>query len=116
MVPVVEAGKVAAASRTDVGALTGALELFKTLSSEVRLSVVLELGSGPRCVHELADALRARGREVSQPLLSQHLRVLRDAGLVTTTRRGAEVTYQMADEHVGHIVGDAMRHSEEERR
>ena len=68
---------------------------------------------GPLCVHELKAALEASGCGVSQPLLSQHLKVLREAGLVTTTRRRTEITYQLADAHVGHIVNDAIRHSQE---
>jgi DNA-binding transcriptional ArsR family regulator len=94
--------------------LAGAVDLLKALASPIRLATVVELGEGPRCVHELQTSLEASGRTVSQPLLSQHLKVLRDAGLVTTTRRGAEITYQLADDHVGHIVDDAIRHSQEE--
>ena len=95
-------------------ALAGAADLLKALASPVRLAAVVELSDGPRCVHEIQSALKATGRQVSQPLLSQHLRVLRDAGLVMTTRRGTEITYQLADAHVGHIVNDAIRHSQEE--
>jgi DNA-binding transcriptional ArsR family regulator len=94
--------------------LSGAADLLKALASPVRLATVVELSVGPRCVHDLQTALQASGREVSQPLLSQHLKVLRDAGLVTTTRRGTEITYQLADAHVGHIVNDAIRHSRED--
>jgi ArsR family transcriptional regulator, zinc-responsive transcriptional repressor len=111
-------GDVATASRTQPGgtdALTRAVDLLKALASPVRLAVIVELGTAPRCVHELSDALRDGGREVSQPLMSQHLRVLRDAGLVTTTRRATEVTYQLADSHIGDIVDNAIRHSQEER-
>lgn len=95
-------------------ALAGAVELFKAVASPVRLAVVVELATGPRCVHELSDALRAGGRPVSQPLLSQHLKVLRDVGLVTTARRATEVAYHLADEHVARIVRDAIRHAEED--
>lgn len=95
-------------------ALAGAVELLKALATPVRLAVVMELAVAPRCVHELQSGLQAAGREVSQPLLSQHLRVLRQAGLVSTTRRGSEITYQLVDTHVGHIVNDAIRHSQEE--
>jgi DNA-binding transcriptional ArsR family regulator len=94
--------------------LAGAVDLLKALASATRLATVVELGEGPRCVHELQTSLEAAGRTVSQPLLSQHLKVLREAGLVTTTRRGTEITYQLADAHVGHIVNDAIRHSQEE--
>jgi DNA-binding transcriptional ArsR family regulator len=95
-------------------ALAGAADLLKALASPVRLATVVELSEGPHCVHEIQTALETSGREISQPLLSQHLKVLRDAGLVTTTRRGTEITYQLADAHVGHIVNDAIRHSQEE--
>ncbi len=95
--------------------LAAAVDLLKALASGVRLAAVVELGEGPRCVHELQTLLEASGRTVSQPLLSQHLKVLREAGLVTATRRGTEITYQLADAHVGHIVNDAIRHSQEEK-
>jgi ArsR family transcriptional regulator, zinc-responsive transcriptional repressor len=94
--------------------LAGAVDLLKALASPVRLATVVELCKGPRCVHELQSALEHSGRDVSQPLLSQHLKVLRDAGLVTTTRLGTEIMYQLADAHVGHIVNDTIRHAQEE--
>ncbi|HVU72469.1 MAG TPA: metalloregulator ArsR/SmtB family transcription factor [Mycobacteriales bacterium] len=67
-----------------------------------------ELRSGPRCVHELVEVTGA-----SQSLMSQHLRVLRAARLVITHRRGKEIVYELADAHVGHIVGDAISHARE---
>jgi ArsR family transcriptional regulator, zinc-responsive transcriptional repressor len=94
--------------------LAGAVDLLKALASPIRLATMVELCEGSRCVHELQESLETAGRTVSQPLLSQHLKVLREAGLVTTTRRGTEITYQLADAHVGHIVNDAIRHSQEE--
>jgi ArsR family transcriptional regulator, zinc-responsive transcriptional repressor len=93
--------------------LAGAAELLKALASPVRLAAVMELTRGPRCVRDLQTASEISGREVSQPLLSQHLKVLREAGLVTATRRGTEIFYELADEHVGHIVKDTIRHAQE---
>jgi ArsR family transcriptional regulator len=89
--------------------LDGASELLKTLAAPVRLAILAELDVGPRCVHELVETL-----EVSQPLVSQHLRVLRGARLVTSHRQGREVVYHLSDDHVGHIVSDAIRHSQED--
>ena len=94
--------------------LDKAADLLKALAAPVRLAVVSELAAGHRCVHELQDRLSARGRVVSQPLLSQHLKVLRDAGLVIATRRGQERTYALADAHVAHIVTDAVNHAHEQ--
>jgi ArsR family transcriptional regulator, zinc-responsive transcriptional repressor len=90
--------------------LEAASELLKTLAAPVRLAILTELDQGPRCVHDLVDAL-----EVSQSLVSQHLRVLRGARLVTAERRGREMEYRLSDEHVAHIIRDAVRHTEEAR-
>lgn len=85
--------------------------LLRVLGAPVRLALLVELAAGSRCVHELVDALYDAGRPVSQPLVSQHLRVLRTSGLVTATRDGHEVVYALADEHVGHVVRDALSHA-----
>lgn len=95
----------------DLARLEPAVDLLKALAAPVRLAVVEQLVAGPRCVHEL---VRAVG--VSQPLVSQHLRVLRGAGLVSAGRRGREVEYALADEHVAHVVRDVLRHADEPRR
>jgi DNA-binding transcriptional ArsR family regulator len=86
-----------------------ASELLKVLSAPARLAIVVELAEGPRAVHELVERL-----EMSQPLVSQHLRVLRSARLVTVERHGREVTYSLVDQHVAHIVADAVHHSKEQ--
>lgn len=86
----------------------GVSELFRALSSPVRVALVSLLTEGELCVHELVEAL-----ELPQPLVSQHLRILRDADLVDRTRRGREVAYVLRDFHVAHIVADARLHSGE---
>lgn len=88
--------------------LVAGAELLKALANPLRLMIVVELGRGPRCVHELVEALAT-----AQPLVSQHLRVLRAARLVATERRGREIAYSLTDDHVAHIVGDAIHHAEE---
>lgn len=95
---------------TDLERLEPAVELLKALAAPVRLGVVEQPCSGPRCVHELVHALG-----VAQPLVSQHLRVLRGAGLVTSGRRGREVEYALSDEHVSHVVLDLLPHADEPR-
>jgi DNA-binding transcriptional ArsR family regulator len=92
-----------------LGKLEPAAALLRVLAAPVRLAVIVELGGGPKCVHELVAAIGA-----SQSLVSQHLRVLRGAHLVATTRRGREITYRLTDDHVSHIVRDAIYHSQEE--
>lgn len=88
--------------------LDEAAELLRALANPHRLAIVHELGGHTRCVHELVDALG-----VSQPLVSQHLRVLRSVHLVRAQRRGREIAYSLGDEHVAHIVHDAIVHAAE---
>ena len=80
----------AAATSTDIAA---AVRLFHALSDETRLGVVLMLQDGERCVCELQSAL-----EVAQSRLSFHLRVLKEAGLVTDRREGRWAYYTLVHE------------------
>jgi ArsR family transcriptional regulator, zinc-responsive transcriptional repressor len=89
--------------------LEAASELLRALASPVRLGIVRELAARGRAVHELVAALG-----VSQPLVSQHLRVLRASRIVTARRHAREMEYSLADEHVAHIVLDAIRHATED--
>jgi len=82
-------------------------ELLRALSAPIRVAIVAELGAGERCVHELVEKLGA-----PQPLVSQHLRVLRAAGLVIGERRHRQVDYRLVDAHVAHIVRDAIDHAD----
>jgi DNA-binding transcriptional ArsR family regulator len=84
-----------------------ASELLTALAAPLRLSIVVLLDQhGSRCVHQLVDELGA-----PQPLVSQHLRVLRGAGLVVGERRQREVHYALTDPHVGAIVQGALQHA-----
>ncbi|MFV0258629.1 MAG: ArsR/SmtB family transcription factor [Acidimicrobiales bacterium] len=85
-----------------------AADLLKALANPLRLRIVMALRDGPRCVHELVDELG-----VKQPLVSQHLRVLRGARLLHTERRGREIAYSLQDDHVLHIASDAISHANE---
>lgn len=70
-------------------------EVLKTLASPRRLEILHRLAIGPRGVSQLADELR-----VSQPNVSQHLAVLRSAGVVDAERDGREVRYRLSDPDV----------------
>lgn len=83
-------------------------ELLRALAAPIRVAIVTELAAGACCVHELVDSLG-----VAQPLVSQHLRVLRGAGVVRGARRGREIAYSLVDEHIAHIVADAVSHAGE---
>jgi ArsR family transcriptional regulator len=75
--------------------LARAARLFHALSDETRLAVLAMLRDGERCVCELQDAL-----DVAQSRLSFHLKVLREAGLVTDRREGRWAYYAPVAEAV----------------
>lgn len=64
--------------------------VFKALSVEVRLRIVQMIRHRPLCVKAIAARLA-----MSQPAVSQHLRVLREAGLVSADKRGYFVHYRL---------------------
>src|SRR4051812_38193520 len=75
--------------------------LLKELADPLRLRVIDRLGhGGPASPSELASLL-----DVPQPLLSNHLRRLRDAGLVRSQRNGRHVEYELADPGLPILVG-----------
>jgi ArsR family transcriptional regulator len=72
--------------------LARAAHLFHALSDETRLAILEMLRGGERCVCELQDALGA-----AQSRLSFHLKVLKDAGLVTDRREGRWSYYTLVN-------------------
>jgi ArsR family transcriptional regulator len=68
-----------------------AAEVFKALAHATRAMVVAVLGRGERCVCELAEQA---GCDMST--MSNHLTVLRHAGVVQSERRGSQVFYRLA--------------------
>lgn len=70
-------------------------EVLRTLASPRRLEILHRLAEGPCEVNRLAEALGA-----TQPNVSQHLAVLRAAGVVESERDGREVRYRLADADV----------------
>jgi ArsR family transcriptional regulator, arsenate/arsenite/antimonite-responsive transcriptional repressor len=76
-----------------------AARLFHALSDETRLSILERLRRGERCVCELTDALDA-----AQSRLSFHLRVLKEAGLVTDRRAGRWMYYTINPETLADVA------------
>jgi ArsR family transcriptional regulator len=89
------------ATRTATGTGRSA-RLFHALSDETRLSILQRLRLGERCVCDLTDAMDA-----AQSRLSFHLKVLKDAGLVTDRRDGRWMYYTLNQEalrDIGELV------------
>ena len=77
--------------------------VLKVLADETRLAVVEQLMTGAKNVGEINQALN-----VEQTLLSHHLRVLREAGLVDSQRDGKQVIYSLAAHVQGSRQGKAI--------
>ena len=65
------------------------------LGDATRMAIFQKLAAGPQAVNELASTL-----PVTRPAVSQHLKVLKEAGLVTDTRAGTRRLYQLDPEGV----------------
>lgn len=79
-----------------------AVRWFHALSDETRLQIVEMLSHGERCVCELQDVLDA-----AQSRLSFHLKVLKDAGLVTDRKEGRWMYYAVNREALDKIAAFA---------
>ena len=76
--------------------------LLKVLSVDTRLQIILHLKGGMLCVNALAARLK-----VTQGAVSQHLRIMRDAGLVTAEKRGYYVHYRLNEKAVQELLLEA---------
>jgi len=85
---------------TLVNANSRASELFHALSDETRLDILDILKNGGRCVCDLTSAL-----EAAQSRLSFHLRVLKDAGIVSDRKDGRWVHYELNHDAFAEIEG-----------
>lgn len=83
---------------------------FKALSDPVRLrllSVVASRSGGEACVCDLSE-----GFDVGQPTISHHLKVLREAGLLTSERRASWVYYKVVPQALQHLSQVLLMHSD----
>jgi DNA-binding transcriptional ArsR family regulator len=75
-------------------------DIFKALADPTRRAIFEKLASGSMN----ASALR-NGMEISQPAMSQHLHVLRNAKLVREERQGRFVNYEVDPEGLALVAG-----------
>lgn len=85
-------------------------ETFRLLGDPSRLKILLHCEDGPKSVTDISEAL-----ELSQSLVSHHLRLLRGARLVTRVRHSKQMFYEVTDRHVGDVLLDMLSHAREER-
>jgi DNA-binding transcriptional ArsR family regulator len=81
-----------------------ASELFRALAASIRLAIIDLLTAHPeRFVYQIIDATG-----VSQALVSQHLRILRQAGIVARVQTGRQTAYRLSRPGVDEIVAAAL--------
>ena len=71
-------------------------EAFRLQGSPSRRKILLHCEDSPKSVTDISEAL-----ELSQSLVSHHLRLLRGARLVTRVRHSKQMFYEVTDRHVG---------------
>jgi DNA-binding transcriptional ArsR family regulator len=74
--------------------------IFQTLGDVNRLRIIRIVGSQTRSVSEIVAAAK-----LSQPLVSHHLRVLREQGILKTKREGPFVYYELSDMRILDALG-----------
>lgn len=84
--------------------LDAAEVIIGALDSRLRVQIIWRLSIREHFVHELVDGL---GK--SQPLISQHLRVLKRSGIVDSERRGREVIYRLVLREAADLIGAAVK-------
>ncbi len=77
-------------------------EYLKVLGAPFRIRILLSIGQGEACVCHLETELKKR-----QAYISQHLMVLRDAGILDTRRDGKYVFYRVADPAIFDLIRSA---------
>jgi ArsR family transcriptional regulator len=75
--------------------------MFRALGHPVRLGIMRQLAAQPEtCACDFSDVFGLK-----QPTISQHLKVLREADLVTTRRRGTQICYSVHPDTILELTG-----------
>lgn len=82
-----------ASAEATAARLDASVTLLQAVADPIRWTVLQRLASSAACVCKLQEQV-----PIAANLLSYHLKVLRDAGLVTTSRRGRWIDYALADD------------------
>lgn len=85
-----------------------AVLLLKGFADPTRFKILCLLKDKEVCVHQIVEAF-----EISQSAISHQLRILRDARLVVSRKKGRHVYYKLADRHILDMLEDSLSHSKE---
>ncbi len=82
-----------------------AAEIYRVLGDPTRVKIIDELHHQELCTSDLAEIVG-----LSEPAVSQHLRLLRMQRVVTSHRHGQRVFYALDDDHVRDLLSLTMDH------
>ncbi len=71
------------------------VRIYKALAHPIRIKIVRTLRDGPLCVCTLNENV-----EFSQSNLSQHLKILKDAGVLKSDKDGIRILYSIKDDEI----------------
>jgi ArsR family transcriptional regulator, lead/cadmium/zinc/bismuth-responsive transcriptional repressor len=80
-------------------------EMFRLMGDPSRLKIIAACLQAPTCVSDIAAKYG-----LSQTLVSHHLRLLRAARVLRAERRGKQIFYEAADDHVKRVINDMADH------
>ena len=81
---------------------------FKNFGDTTRIKILTALDREPLCVCEISQLL-----SMTDSAVSHQLKILRDADLIRSERRGKHIFYSLADSHVRDIIEKAIEHIQE---
>ena len=83
-------------------------DFFKVLGDSTRMKILFAIDGGALCVCDIAELVG-----MTKSAVSHQLKILRQADLVTYKKCGKNVYYELADDHVRHIIECALEHIRE---
>ena len=75
------------------------VKIFKALGHPIRYKIVKFLFDGPKCVCKLNEDV-----EFSQANLSQHLKILKDAGILASEKIGMNIHYRISNDEIKKVI------------
>jgi len=91
-----------------VDKIEGVATVFKALADDTRVKVIYALSEAELCVCDVAALIGA-----SKATASYHLRLLYHMRLAKYRKEGKMVYYHLADEHVGNLAREVIRHMQD---
>ena len=84
-------------------------EFFKLFSNDGRLKIISSLATDNLTVNEIVEKT-----QLSQSLVSQQLKLLKNARILTNEKIGKTVTYSIYDRRILHLLKDVAEHLDEQ--